>query len=344
MPASLSIIIPVYNEPSWIGRVVADLVTAVARAPFAPVELIVVDDGSAQETQDALSALTTPFAMRVLRQANQGRFAARRAGIEAASGELVLLLDSRVSIGEDALSFVAGELQRTGPLPIWTADVKPELRGNPFGRIWWVLESLAWRDYMANPRTMSYGIDEFDRYPKGTTCFLAPRELLLEAIGQFESHFADSRDANDDTIVIRTMAQRQPINISPGFSCLYRPRGSLAPFVRHAFHRGGVFVDGYGRPGARFFGVIAAFYPLSLIATVISVRRPRIGICALAAAPVAGAGLGIALRRSRADRTAIALVGPIWFAAYAAGMWRGLWLVMRGLLRPRVHGRRATAR
>jgi glycosyltransferase involved in cell wall biosynthesis len=331
--ASLSIVIPFYNEPKWIGRIIGDLVAAVARAPFAPVELIIVDDGSAKEAQAALAALSTPFPMRILRQANSGRFAARRAGIEAATGELVLLLDSRVSIREDALAFVAGELETTGPLPIWTADVEPELRGNPFGRIWWVLESLAWRDYIANPRTMSYGVDDFDRYPKGTTCFLAPRELLLDAIGEFDSHFSDSRDANDDTLVIRTMAARQPINISPGFSCLYRPRGALTPFVRHAFHRGGVFIDGYGRPGARFFGVIAAFYPLSVIAAAITIARPRIGLRAVAAAPLARAGIGVALKRSRADSAALALVGPVWLVAYSAGMWRGLWLIVRDRMR-----------
>lgn len=333
MAPSLSIVIPFYNEPNWIGRIVADLVTAVGRAPFAPAELIVVDDGSGPEAQAALAALVTPFPTRVLRQANSGRFAARRAGIEAASGELILLLDSRVSIREDALAFVASELEVTGSLPIWTAHVDPELRGNPFGRIWWILESLAWRNYMANPRTMSYGLEDFDLYPKGTTCFLAPRQLLLEAIDEFDSHFSDSRDANDDTLVIRTMAERQPINISPGFSCVYRPRGSLAPFVRHAFHRGGVFIDGYGRPGGRFFGVIAAFYPLSLLAAGIAVTRPRIGLRAAVAAPIAGAGLGAALKRSRADSAALAVVGPVWLVAYGAGMWRGLWLAVRGRLR-----------
>lgn len=304
--------------------------------------MIIVDDGSGPETQ---AALTAPFTMRVLHQANSGRFAARRAGIQAASGELILLLDSRVSIREDALAFVASELEAAGPLPIRTADVEPELRGNPVGRIWWVLQSLAWRDYIANPRTMNYGLADFDRYPKGTTCFLARRELLLEAMGQFESHFSDSRDANDDTLMIRTMAEPQPINISPGFSCLYRPRGSLVPFVRHAFHRGAVFIDGYGRPGARFFSVIAAFDPVSLIATVIALRRPRTGIGAAAAAPVAGAASGIVLKRSRPDSAALALVGVVWLLAYAAGMWRGLWLVVRGFLGGRgLTGRRAPAR
>jgi glycosyltransferase involved in cell wall biosynthesis len=324
------VVIPVYNEPHWIGTVVADLVAAVQRAPFSPVELLIVDDGSQEPTQAALRELQVPFPLRILRQVNAGRFAARREGVRAATGELVLLLDSRVSIRPDALAFVAAEMERTGRLPIWTADVEPDLAGNPYGRIWWVLESLAWRDYIARPRTMSYGLEDFDRYPKGTTCLLAPRQLLLGAMAEFDSQFEDSRDANDDTILIRSMAARQPINISPGYSCLYRPRRSLRSFVRHAFHRGGVFIDGYGRPGARFFGVIVAFYPLSLLTALLALRRPRLTLSAAALAPAAGAGLGLALRRPRADRNALALVGPLWLLAYAAGMWRGLWLAIRG--------------
>lgn len=333
MLPGLSVVIPIYNEPNWIGPVVDDLVTAVNRAPFDRVELIVVDDGSEEPTQKAIGALSTPFPLRVLRQANAGRFAARRAGIEAAGEDLVLLLDARVSICPDALTFVASELDRTGRLPIWNAHVDMDLRGNPYGRFWRVIEFMAFRDYLSNPRTTSYGLEEFDRYPKGTTCFLAPRQLLLDAISGFRSYYDDVRDANDDTPIIRTLAAQQPIHISPGFACLYRPRESVGPFIRHAFHRGGVFVDGYGRRGTRFFGVIAAFYPLSLLAAVGAVRRPRRAIAAAATAPLAGAGLGVALRRPRADSVALATVGPLWLGAFAAGMWRGLWLAAQARLR-----------
>jgi glycosyltransferase involved in cell wall biosynthesis len=335
VPPSLSVVIPVYNEPAWIVPVVDDLVAAVSRSPFEQVELIVVDDGSDEPTQAALESLDAPFPTRVLRQANSGRLAARRAGMEAATGDLVLLLDSRVSIDPDALAFVAAEFDRTGEMPIWNAHVEMDLRGNPFGRFWRVIEFMAFRDYLANPRTTTYGPEEFDRYPKGTTCFIAPRRMMLEAMGGFRSYYADVRDANDDTPIIRALAEQQPINISPGFSCLYRPRQSLGPFARHAFHRGGVFVDGYGRPGTRFFAVIVAFYPLSLLTAALAVRRPRQAVAAAAAAPLAGAGLGLALRRPRADSIALATVGPLWLAAFAAGMWRGLWLALRARLQRR---------
>jgi glycosyltransferase involved in cell wall biosynthesis len=330
---SLSAVIPVYNEPRWIGPVVDDLVTAVARAQFEDVELIIVDDGSDQPTQDALGSLRTPFPTRVLRQANSGRFAARRAGAEAATGDLVLLLDARVSITPDALAFVAAHLADNGDLPIWNAHVHADLHGNPFGRFWGVVEFLAFRDYLGNPRTTSYGLDEFDRYPKGTTCFLAPRLLLLDAMSGFRSYYENSRDANDDTPVIRSLAAQQRINISPGFSCVYRPRTSWRPFVRHAYHRGGVFIDGYGRPGTRFFPVIVAFYPLSVISLALAVRHPRFALPAIAAAPLAGAAAGLHVRREPADAAALATVGPLWLGAFSAGMWRGLWLAVRAHLR-----------
>lgn len=329
MPPALSIVIPVFNEPKWIGPVVDDLAESVRRAGLGEVELIVVDDGSAAETQAALAALSPPFPHRAIRQENQGRFIARRTGIEAARHELVLLLDSRVSIGPDSLAFVVDQIERTGPLPIWTAHVEYDHGENLFGRIWCVLEYLAWKDYLGDPRTLSYGIDEYDRYPKGTTCFIAPREALRTAIASFTTLYDDLREANDDTTLIRSMVAHQPINISPGFSCTYRPRTTARAFLKHAFHRGSVFVDGYGRPGSRFFAVIAAFYPLSVAAALIGVRRPTLSLLAAGATPAAGAAAALAMRRPRADVAALAITGPMWLAAFAGGMWRGLWKLLR---------------
>jgi glycosyltransferase involved in cell wall biosynthesis len=327
---TLSIVTPIYNEPGWIGATVADTVAAVERSSFAAPELIVVDDGSDAQTQAALASLQTPFPIRVIRhEENKGRFLARRTGVRAARGDLVLLLDARVSLQADGLEFISRHLDTDGTLPIWNSHCEIELAGNPYARFWNVLTEVAYRDYCANPRTMSYGIDEFDRYPKGTTCFLAPRKALLDAIENFDSRYADLRNANDDTSVIRSLAERQPINISPSFACVYRARDSLVPFLRHAFHRGGVFIDGWARAGGRFFGVIVAFYPLSALTVAIGLRRPKIALAAMLAAPVASTGAGIALRRSPADCAALGMLGLPWLCAYGAGMWRGLWLALQ---------------
>jgi hypothetical protein len=233
------------------------------------------------------------------------------------------------------LKFISDLLDADSTLPIWNSHCEVELTGNPYARFWNVLTEIAYRDYCANPRTLRYGLEEFDRYPKGTTCFLAPRQALLDAIENFNSLYLDTRNANDDTSVIRWLAARQPINISPDFACLYRSRDSLLPFLRHAFHRGGVFVDGWSRAGGRFSNVIVAFYPLSAAAVLIGLRRPRIALATVLAVPAAGAGTCATLRRSPADCAALGMLSLPWACVYAAGMWRGLWLALRALLAPR---------
>ena len=64
---------------------------------------------------------------------------------------------------------------------------------SPFARFWNVLTYSAFADYLDDPRTTSFTLAEYDRYPKGTGHFLAPRAWLREAIAGFDSHYADSR-------------------------------------------------------------------------------------------------------------------------------------------------------
>ena len=57
-------------------------------------ELIVVDDGSTDESQDILSRYAKDHGISVIEQKNQGQMRAVRVGIEAAQGDIVVLLDS----------------------------------------------------------------------------------------------------------------------------------------------------------------------------------------------------------------------------------------------------------
>jgi glycosyltransferase involved in cell wall biosynthesis len=332
MPPSLSIVIPYHEEPASIGSVVEALQVAAARSPFEEIELVVVDDGSSPEAARALETLSWEGPVSVLRQENKGRFAARRTGVEAARGELVLLIDSRVWLRPDALAFVAERLDGADTR-VWNAHVEIDLAGNPYARFWNVLTELAFATYFDAPRTTSFGLEDFDRFPKGTTCFLCPRELLLEAMDAFDSFYEDVRHANDDTIVIRHIAGRARINISPGFSCLYRSRTELRPFLRHAFHRGGVFVDGYLRPGTRFFAPLLAFLGLSPVAVALATRHRGLALSAALGVPVAAAALPVARRRPLADAAAMGALAPAWALAYGLGIWRGVLRALSARLR-----------
>ena len=84
----VSVIIPTYNRAGFLAQAI-DSVLSQAYANF---ELIVVDDGSTDETQALLASYGK--ALVVLRQENCGPAAARNAGISAARHSLLAFLDS----------------------------------------------------------------------------------------------------------------------------------------------------------------------------------------------------------------------------------------------------------
>jgi glycosyltransferase involved in cell wall biosynthesis len=84
----VSVVIPTYNR-AWCLREALDSVLAQSFRDF---ELIVVDDGSSDETPQLLAGYGQ--SLRLLRQRNRGVSAARNAGIAAGRGALIAFLDS----------------------------------------------------------------------------------------------------------------------------------------------------------------------------------------------------------------------------------------------------------
>jgi glycosyltransferase involved in cell wall biosynthesis len=326
---SLSIVIPVFKQPEWIGRTIDAAVLAVERSGFERAEFVVVV-GDVQ-TREVLAGLQPRLPLHVLAEERPGRFAARQQGIEAATGDLVLLLDSRASITPDALRFVTDRIEDENDLPIWSAHFDFEVE-NPYGRFWSVIIPLVWWRYYSEPRTTSFGLEEYDRFAKATTCFLAPRAMLLQAKTEFSSYYADTRDVSDDTGLIRLLAARQRINVSPHFACIYAAHDGYRAFMHNVFGRGKTFVDSYGRPGTRFFPLVVAYFPISLLAAAVALRRPRLALKAAAAAPAGFAAATAAFRRNRVDVVTVAWIGPNWLAAMCLGLWYGLWLALRARL------------
>lgn len=98
----LSVIAASYNRPDLVRT----LLQALAEQTVSPdeFEVIVIDDGSRVPVADSLAGLSTPFELRVLRQANTGAPAARHQGILEARGDIVVIVDDDMDLEPDFLA------------------------------------------------------------------------------------------------------------------------------------------------------------------------------------------------------------------------------------------------
>ena len=101
-----SVIIPVYNRPDEIEELLGSL----ARQSFKDFEAIVVEDGSALPCKDVVDRYSQQINVTYLWKENGGPAAARNMGVEACSGEYVLILDSDCVVPDGYLNAVEQEL------------------------------------------------------------------------------------------------------------------------------------------------------------------------------------------------------------------------------------------
>jgi len=85
----VSVVIPAFNAERWLKATVESVLSQ----DYENLELIVVNDGSTDSTQEVAERISDPRS-RCIQQTNRGLSAARNTGIRAASGSYVALLDA----------------------------------------------------------------------------------------------------------------------------------------------------------------------------------------------------------------------------------------------------------
>ena len=87
---TVSVILPTYNRAHLLDRAIR----SVLDQTYQDFELIVVDDGSSDNTEEVVTNFTDPCIRYLRHEQNRGAAAARNTGIRVAQGEYIAFLDS----------------------------------------------------------------------------------------------------------------------------------------------------------------------------------------------------------------------------------------------------------
>lgn len=109
MNPAISVIIPVHNHAEALVRTLK----ALSRQTYLPTEVIVVDDASTDQPEQAVNAagLRSFVTHWIQRETNQGAPVARNTGFSASTGTFVLFLDADAVLRKDGLALLVGALK-----------------------------------------------------------------------------------------------------------------------------------------------------------------------------------------------------------------------------------------
>lgn len=106
----VSVVMPVYNVEKYIE----DSVRSVLRQTYKQLELIVVDDGSQDNSINKAKRLleTSQLRYQIISQKNSGLGAARNAGLKASNGEWVIFLDSDDMLSDNGIEHMVSVISQ----------------------------------------------------------------------------------------------------------------------------------------------------------------------------------------------------------------------------------------
>jgi len=182
----ISVIIPTYNEEDVIGVCLESL----SRQTYKDLEIIVVDDGSADKTSTVLRNFQfSIFNFQILKQNHKGAGSARNLGALKAGGEILVFVDADMTFEQDFIEKLVE--------PIVAGPTSPRLRGvkgtfskdeyvsnwdNAWARCWNINEG--WEPKRRHSK----------RYPDKQKVFRAILKSEFDKVGGFD----ESGGYNDD--------------------------------------------------------------------------------------------------------------------------------------------------
>jgi GT2 family glycosyltransferase len=213
---SISVVVCSYNGQRTIG----DCLQGLRRLDYPNYEVIVVNDGSKDQTE----AIAKGFGFRVITTENRGLSSARNTGMRAAKGEIVAYIDDDAIPDPHWLTYLAASYLRTNHMGIGGPNLPPQDDG-------------AIADCVANspggPIHVLLTDEEAEHIPG---CNMSFRKAALEAIGGFDERF---RIAGDDVdLCWRIQQQGWTIGFNPSAMVWHHRRNSVKAYLKQQMNYG----------------------------------------------------------------------------------------------------------
>jgi glycosyltransferase involved in cell wall biosynthesis len=110
MPPSVSIIVPCYNVASYLG----ECLDSATEQSYENLQIITVDDGSTDETLPMLRTRSASDSrILLIEKKNAGAGAARNTGLDHATGDYILFIDSDDFLARDGIEKLVREAEQT---------------------------------------------------------------------------------------------------------------------------------------------------------------------------------------------------------------------------------------
>jgi len=123
----LSILIPVFNE----HRTIVTLIERLKQSGCADFEWIFVDDGSTDGTTELLKTNIPSHQTIILREKNQGKTAAVRAGLEVATGDWVIIQDADLEYDPAQIPLLLAKAEQSLVQPVAVYGQRPSYWNDP---------------------------------------------------------------------------------------------------------------------------------------------------------------------------------------------------------------------
>jgi len=172
----VSIIVPAYNEEKVLARTLEALI----EADYADKEIIVIDDGSKDNTYSVASEFSR-HGVKVVRRLNGGKFAALNTGIAVSSGEIIMTVDADSMVARAAITeMVRGfEDPQVGGV---AGNLKVFNRNN-------LLTKLQALEYIVQIQIVRRAFENFGSLTVASGAFSAFRKSALEEAGYYDPDY-----------------------------------------------------------------------------------------------------------------------------------------------------------